>query len=153
MTAESEAFEQLTARIQNLVQGTGATVQRDPAAFADPASPDRTWQIDVLITRGNQKTFVECRFRNGRQDVMWIEELIGRKLSLRLDGMVAVSHDGFTPPAKIKAKHFGIALFDHENLTDAEIASWASQHRLNRLLSYSHTLKSSSAFRKRTYPG
>jgi hypothetical protein len=94
------------------------------ADLPDPDVPAIRRQIDVLITRDGRRTAVECRLRKGAQDVMWIEELAGRKLSLGLDGLIAVSYDGFTKLAKIKAKRFGIALIDHEDLTDAEIASW-----------------------------
>jgi hypothetical protein len=58
---------------------------------------------------------------------MWIEELVGRKLSLGLDAIIAVSVAGFTPLAAKKARRFGILLYDFELLSDQEIASWADR--------------------------
>jgi hypothetical protein len=124
MTAESEAFEQLNTRIAELVQGHGARVLWN-GAIPDPDSPADARQIDVLIETDDGRTIsVECRHRSGAQSVMWIEELAGRKLSLGLDGMIAVSAAGFTSLARKKAKRFGIILYDFDSLTDEEIASW-----------------------------
>ncbi len=127
MSLESDAFEQLNERIARLVQGPGATVEWD-VHIPDPDSPNETRQIDVLIRTDDGRVIaVECRHRTGSQNVMWIEELAGRKLSLGLDGMIAVSVDGFTPLAAKKAQRFGISLYDFESLSDQEIASWAGR--------------------------
>jgi hypothetical protein len=124
MTAESDAFEQLNERISRLVQGQGAQVEWN-AAIPDPDSPNDLRQIDVLITTADaRKLSVECRDRAAVQTVMWIEELAGRKLSLGLDGMIAVAVNGFSELAQKKAKRFGIELYDFKSLTDEEIASW-----------------------------
>ena len=55
---------------------------------------------------------------------MWIEELAGRKESLGLDGMIAVSIRGFSALAAKKAARFGIVLYDFKLLSNSEIASW-----------------------------
>jgi hypothetical protein len=127
MTAESDAFEQLNERIARLVHGRGATVQWN-GSIPDPDNPAELRQIDVLICCDDGRLVtVECRHRTGVQNVMWIEELAGRKLSIGLDGMIAVSVAGFSSLARIKAQRFGIALYDFETLTDAEIAmGWPS---------------------------
>src|SRR5690606_9187578 len=69
-------------------------------------------------------TIGECRFREGRQDVRWIEELIGKRQSLRADTVIAVSDGGFTAGAIKKAEAFGVIIRDLETLTDDEIAQW-----------------------------
>jgi hypothetical protein len=61
---------------------------------------------------------------------MWIEELIGRKQSLNLDGVIGVAVNGFTKLAEKKAKRYGIMLYDFRDLTDAEIASWTGAARV-----------------------
>jgi hypothetical protein len=38
---------------------------------------------------------VECRQHQSPQDVQWIEELIGRRVSLPADSAIAVSSSGF----------------------------------------------------------
>ena len=125
MTKESDEFESLISRITTLLNGTGAIVERD-ANIEDPDSPGKTRQIDVLIKKNDgQKIAVECRKRKNAQSVMWIEELIGRKQSLDLDGMIGVSSSGFSLLAQTKAKRFGIILYDTEKLTDDEIISWS----------------------------
>ena len=124
MTAESDAFEQLNTRIARLIHGHGATVQWN-ARIPDPDSPADARQIDVFIQADDgRKISVECRHRGTVQSVMWIEELAGRKQSLGLDGMIAVSVAGFSSLAQKKAKRFGIILYDINLLTDQEIASW-----------------------------
>lgn len=130
MTAESDAFEELNARIARLIHGQGATVQWN-TKIPDPDSPADARQIDVLIqTDDGRNISVECRHRSGAQSVMWIEELAGRKLSLGLDGMIAVSVAGFTSLARKKAKRFGIILYDFDSLTDGEIGSWAGKAKV-----------------------
>lgn len=124
MTEESIAFEKLNSRIEKLRQTTKATVKWN-AHIPDPDDPNESRQIDVLIQNGSLRTGVECRLRDGVQSVMWVEELIGRKQSLQLDGMIGVAVNGFSKLAQKKAQHHGIVLYDFRTLTDAEIASWA----------------------------
>lgn len=119
-----KAFEKLNHRIMRLIHA-GATVEWN-GALVDPDTGVKR-QIDVLITSiDGKRSSVECREHSEAQSVKWIEELIGRKLSLQLDGMIAVSFNGFSAPAAKKAARFGIALYDFDRLTDAEIASWGS---------------------------
>lgn len=125
MTKASDAFEQLNTRIHELVSEVGAKVEWN-GQIQDPDSPTELRQIDVLITTPDgRRISVECRDREKPQTVMWIEELAGRKLSMDLDGMIAVAKNGFTPLAAKKAKRFGIALYDFVTLSDAEIRSWS----------------------------
>lgn len=130
MTSESDAFEQLNARIARLVQGRDTSVEWN-AKIPDPDSQSDQRQIDVLIqTSDGRRVSVECRRRGHTQSVMWIEELAGRKQSLGLDGMIAVSLSGFSRLAQKKAERFGIILYDFERLTDDEIASWSEGTRV-----------------------
>lgn len=125
MTEKSIEFEQLNTRIERMVHGKDATVEWN-AKIPDPDDPTTTRQIDVLIkTTDGRKISVECRDRGGAQSVMWIEELAGRKQSLGLDAMIAVSTNGFTPLAAKKAARFGIVLYDFNKLDDDEIVSWS----------------------------
>lgn len=54
----------------------------------------------------------------------WIEELIGRKLSLQANSVIAVSSSGFTEGAIKKAQKYGVILKDLVALTETEISSW-----------------------------
>jgi hypothetical protein len=124
MTAESDAFEQLNARVSKLIHGKDATVTWN-ASIPDPDDATQPRQIDALIEKSGLRTEVECRCREGIQSVMWVEELIGRKQSLKLDSMIGVAVNGFTALAQTKAKRYGIALYDFRALSDPEIESWA----------------------------
>lgn len=98
--------------------------------IVDPDNPDRSRQIDVLIKTARSRVIVECRFRARPQDVTWIEELIGRKASLGVDGVIAVSSSGFTEGAIAKARKFGIALREFSVLTEEEVQSWGATTRV-----------------------
>ena len=90
----------------------------------DPDNPSQMRQIDITIRRDEKLTLVECRDRQSRQDVQWIEELIGRRASLRADAVIAVSSSGFTAGALKKAREFGIIPRDLRELTQTEVEDW-----------------------------
>ena len=70
------------------------------------------------IKRAGLLTLVECRRHKSRQDVQWIEELIGRRTSLDAHAVIGVSSSGFTAGALAKASKHGIILRDLDKLTD-----------------------------------
>jgi hypothetical protein len=43
----------------------------------DPDDPAQSRHIDITIRRGDDLAFVECRLHKERQDLQWIEELMG----------------------------------------------------------------------------
>lgn len=134
-----KALEKLCYRIERLVQHDGAQVQWNPKLIKDPDTNQRR-QIDVLITSADGKrTTIECRDHAGAQNVKWIEELAGRKMSLNLDGMIAVAINGFTAQARVKAARFGIILYDFDQLSDMEIVSWGNVVRVeSRFVQFHH---------------
>jgi hypothetical protein len=125
----STAFEQQVHRIQELLEGSGVEVTWDDHV-PDPDNPGQLRQIDITIRRGGKLTFVECRDHQSRQDVQWIEELIGRRASLKADAIIAVSSSGFTAGALSKAKNYGIIARDVRALTNREIQDWGKQVEL-----------------------
>ena len=119
----SEKFERQIKRIHELIEQPDAiTTWNDH--FPDPDNPTQARQIDITIKRANQLTLIECRIYSKKQNVKWIEELIGRRLSLKADAIIAVSASGFTKGAISKAKVYGIILRDLLSLTEEEISSW-----------------------------
>jgi len=126
MTKASEAFEQQIQRIHELLLDSGADVTWDDH-IPDPDNLARARQIDVSIRCDGKLTLVECRDQQCRQDVQWIEELIGRRTSLAADAVIAVSWSGFTTGALKKAKRHGMVPRDLKRLTDAEVRGWASK--------------------------
>jgi hypothetical protein len=123
MTKASDAFEQQIHRLHELVDGTDAEVTWNDR-IPDPDNPKQSRQIDVTIKRGGTLTLVECRIHGERQDVKWIEELIGRRSSLQAAAVIAVSASGFTEGAILKARAHGIFVRDLEQITPAEIEQW-----------------------------
>ena len=120
---DHEKFEQQIERIHQLLEDEPSHVtwnDRRP----DPDNPSQLRQIDITIQRNGRTTHVECRLHKAPQDVQWIEELIGRRISLRADAVIAVSSSGFTDGAVIKARHFDIALRSLQKLSDEEIRIW-----------------------------
>ena len=69
--------------------------------------------IPMLIT-------FECRRRGRAQDVIWIEQLAEKHRSVGANRIVAVSHSGFTAPAKSKAAVLGIELRVLSEVSSAE---------------------------------
>jgi len=65
----------------------------------NPDNPSQPRQIDITIKRDGKLTLVECRHHRSRQNVKWIEEMMGRRVSLEADCAIAVSSSGFTSGA------------------------------------------------------
>lgn len=125
----SKDLEQRVQRIHELLEGSGAEVKWDDHV-PDPDNPSQMRQIDVSIRRDGLLTLIECRLHGRPQDVMWIEELIGRRASLSASAVVAVSSNGFTDGAKKKAAAYNVALRDFRSLGDDEIRSWGEPKRV-----------------------
>jgi Restriction endonuclease len=129
VTVQSIAFEQRVERIHKLLEDQGATVTWNDK-LPDPDNPDQARQIDVTVRRTDSLTLVECRIRRAPQDVTWIEELIGRRVSLQADAVIAVSSSGFTEGAQLKAERYGIILRDFQSLSADEIRDWGQQKKV-----------------------
>jgi HJR/Mrr/RecB family endonuclease len=114
----SDAFEQQIQRIYELLADSGAEVTWNEN-IPDPDNPSQPRQIDVTIRRAGTLTLIECRQHKSRQDVQWIEELIGRRISLGAQAVIAVSSSGFTAGARAKASKHGVILRDLPELSRA----------------------------------
>lgn len=136
MSEDSEQFEQLIARIHELLEDQEADVQWNEK-IPDPDNPQQQRQIDVLIRKGDLLNIIECRIHKEKQNVKWIEELMGRRTSLNANAVIGVSATGFTLGAIMKAAKHGVILNDMLRLTNDEIASWAKAIRVS-LFFYSY---------------
>jgi hypothetical protein len=123
MMSTSEKFEKQIHRIHELIEQEESEVNWNDK-IPDPDNLSQARQIDISIKRDGKLTLIECRIHRKAQDVKWIEELIGRRLSLRADAIIAVSNSGFTEGAKLKAKQYGVILRDLQGLTEQEIQEW-----------------------------
>jgi len=126
----SEDLERLVAHIHRLLEEESVEVTWNKR-ISDPDNPDQLRQVDVLIRREGFVTHVECRSHKRKQDVTWVEELIGRRQSLGADLIIAVSDAGFTEGAKKKAETHGIVLRELRELSENEVSSWGKKVKLS----------------------
>ncbi|MDB6148182.1 MAG: hypothetical protein JWO45_1846, partial [Spartobacteria bacterium] len=136
MTTESADFERKIGRIHRLLEEDAVVTWND--RIPDPDNPSQPRQIDITIRRDKKLTAVECRIHKAPQDVNWIEQLIGRRLSLRADAVIAVSASGFTQGAQAKAAQFGVILRDFDALTAGEVRDWGKLRKV-RVIFYKFT--------------
>ncbi len=130
MTKESDDFEIFISRIHELLEGQDAEVIWDDK-IADPDNPSQNRQIDISVRKDNFLNIIECRLHKEKQDVKWIEELIGRRQSLNANNILGVSSSGFTSGAIKKASRYGIKLYDLKELSEEDIKSWARHIKLS----------------------
>ncbi|WP_139247283.1 restriction endonuclease [Hyphomicrobium sp. NDB2Meth4] len=128
----AEQLERQIERIHRLLEAGGAKITWNDR-IPDPDNPTQLRQIDVSIRRSGHVTIVECRFRKEPEDVTWIEELIGRRESLRCDAVIAVSAAGFTQGAIKKANAKGIILRTLESLSADEVKNWGRPTKVETL--------------------
>lgn len=147
---ESETFERQIHRIHELLDDSEAVVTWNDH-IPDPDNPSQARQIDITIERNRKLTIVECRRHQSAQDVQWIEELIGRRASLRAHGVIAVSSSGFTAGAVKKASVHGVILRDLRELTEAEVKDWGKQVALTLYFYQYFDLELSLCFRARKH--
>lgn len=122
-------FELQIARIQSALAGTKAKVRWNDR-FPDPDNPSQLRQVDITIRRDKSLAIAECRYHSRPQDVKWIEELYGRKVSLNADTVIGVSSVGFTKGAIEKARRLGVFLRSLSELSDQEIQSWGKRTKV-----------------------
>jgi len=122
-TNKAEEFEQQIARIYDLLVNNSAEVTWNDK-IPDPDNTKQLRQVDITLINNQITTHIECRSHKRPQDVKWIEELYGRKISLNATSMIAVSDSGFTEGAIKKAKKLGVFLRRMDELSIQEINKW-----------------------------
>jgi hypothetical protein len=137
MSKQSDEFEIMISRIHEILEGEDAIVEWNDR-IPDPDNPEQPRQIDVSIKKVDVFNIIECRLHRNKQDVKWIEELIGRRMSLGADAVIAVSSSGFTAGAIKKANKYGVLLKDLVALSDEEIVAWTKGINI-RLLFYRYS--------------
>jgi hypothetical protein len=127
--SKDKKFERLIERIYKLLLNSCVEVKWNDN-IPDPDNPKQGRQIDITIRTDGLITHVECRSHQDPQDVKWVEELIGRKISLQSDMMIDVSNSGFTEGAIKKANRYGIILRDLKQLTENEVREWGKKSKV-----------------------
>ena len=107
---EWRQFEEMVARLEAILRPEGYIVL-SPDKLVDRDTGQRR-EVDCSIRRSqtNEVISVECRKRGKKQDVLWIEQLVCKRASIGLTGTIAVSSEGFSKAARLKAEKHGIVL-------------------------------------------
>lgn len=132
-TPDWREFEKLVARIEADAGPRGLVVKSPDRIRStitgrlrevDASIRAKIGTSDVLIT-------IECRKRNPKQDITWIEQLATKKQALGAARTIAVSSSGFSPEAEAASRLYGI---DLRQLSDLSVADINALMRLDFVL-------------------
>jgi len=133
---QGREWELLVARLEQLLAGSAFRVT-SPDNIRSPLTGNIV-KVDVTVRGrvGSQDVLVafECRDRDGRAGVDWIQQLLARKADIGASEFIAVSRDGFTKDAVREAAAHGIPLRTLERATDKELADFVLGLRLESLI-------------------
>jgi hypothetical protein len=110
MPRRTNAFQKLVFRIYQQLSSPGGKVEESVLlAERDGGTPR---EVDILLQSRvfgiDLRIAVECRGRKHKDDILWIDGLIGKYRDLGIDKVVAVSKTGFSQGAIDKAAASGI---------------------------------------------
>lgn len=128
MPRAGRQLELLTAEIEKALSPAPVKVISPYFVPDRDTGQNRETDVGIIGHLGSTQLLiiVECREREGAQDVTWIEQLASKRESMSAAKAVAVSVDGFTAPARIKAKALGIELREMKELKHSDIAGWCA---------------------------
>lgn len=117
---EWRKFEQLVARIERDADDLGLVI-RSPDRIRCTIT-GRQREVDASIrTPDGALVTLECRKRQSRADVTWIEQLATKRRSLGADRTIAVSAAGFSANAHAIGREHGIELKRLDELTSDQL--------------------------------
>lgn len=126
MPKRTNAFQQMIFRIYDQMSMPGEIVTE--SAMVKERGSDVTREIDILLQKRifgtDLRIAVECRGRKDKDDIEWIDGLIGKYRDLDIHKVIAVSRSGFTPAAKEKA---AINRIDTLTLEQALETNWPAE--------------------------
>jgi hypothetical protein len=133
MPKRTNDFQELIASIYRQIVSEGGVVTESGSVFDEEAKTLR--EVDILVeyrfAHHNFILAIECRDRSRKDSVQWIDELIGKLGSLKVDKLVAVSKKGFAKAAARKALANGIETL---TLEEAGEKDWDKYHKRLGLL-------------------
>ena len=114
MSKQTNAFQKLIHHIHSKTENTTAKVTESASLIEKNIAEPIAREIDVLIEKEvNGKTAkiaIECRDRADKDDITWVDCLVGKYKNLDAHKVIAVSNSGFSRAAILKAKANGIEL-------------------------------------------
>lgn len=119
-------LEQLVAFIEAELAGPAFTVTTNERRFNSKGRPIAEFDIVVRgkIGSGNIAWLIECRDREEKAGVDWIQQLPTRRHDHRFDKVTAVSTSGFTEPAIECARLNNVELRTMTDLPPPDLLTW-----------------------------
>jgi Restriction endonuclease len=121
-------FQELIGFLERTLTAVGVRVV-ESAIVKDADGIER--EIDVLVNgsvSGHAVSIaIECRHQARKNDVTWIDAMMGKYQNLPIDKKVAVSLESFSPAAVAKARRHNIEAL---SLRDALTTDWVGQIRV-----------------------
>lgn len=128
MPKRSNAFQRLILVIYRQLQPPGGSVEESALLTERNGSTKR--EVDLLLKHRafdmELRIAVECRGRRHKDDIQWIDGLIGKYRDLDVDKVVAVSKSGFSKGAAEKALSAGIETLTLQKALDT---NWTDQFK------------------------
>lgn len=125
MARAGRDLELLVGELERLLGGTRSQI-RSPDYIVGRSGTRREIDVSVRATVGSSELLVilECRNRQDRQGIGWIEQLAGKAQDVRADRAIAVSSSDFSDGARQTAERENIGLRTIEELAVDGIFSW-----------------------------
>lgn len=126
MPHRSNQFQAIVAYIAKQIAPSGAVVREsvdvEESGTSIRREVDTLIEIDTGLTR--VRVAIECRDRNRRATIQWIDELIGKYALTPVDRVLAVSAAGYSKAAELKARRHNIDILTLRNIVETD---WPSK--------------------------
>jgi hypothetical protein len=120
MAKRSNLFQRIVHALYQSLKPVGGTVT-ESAQVLELTSGIRR-EVDILaesvVFGTSVRIAVEVRGRRRKDDVLWIDALIGKYRDLAIDKIIAVSARGLSKPANNKAAAAGIHVLSAKEATE-----------------------------------
>ena len=102
MVRPGRALEQLVAVLERVLDPTDVVITSPDKIVGKLSNQEREVDVSLRARVGSAQILViiECRDRQGAQDVRWIEELATKREDVGADKAIAVSPTGFSEAAR-----------------------------------------------------
>lgn len=126
MPRKGRDLEKLTAILEEHLSLHGIQVTSPDYIRGRKSNSNREVDISLRSRIGSAEILiiVECRDRQGVEDVTWLEQLAKKREDVKADKAIAVSSVGFTSGAANIAQAEGIELRTMEEVDPAEMLLW-----------------------------
>jgi restriction endonuclease len=133
MPRRGRALEQLVAELERVLGPTDVVIRSPEYIVGRHTGKRREVDVSLRTKVGSADLFVmiECRDRQGKQDVTWIEQVAVKQEDVGANKAVAVCPDGFTQGARQLAGAKQIDLRTIASVTAPEVFSWLGLETVN----------------------